>query len=198
MLGAVAATWWLVAATSSVAETEPSDEVAPTPRAIPESDPECDALFGDAELQATNEQRRMLRLRMVEAGPAYIDIVQNGGWDDPTEIAIRGVELISTGYGDHGEPEALVRVTPALGFCEPGEYAVQVDDALGEAGRILAILDDLVLLERNETLRYIRGSSYVGKPIFKLSWQSAFSIAPPTQSPRSKARARVGRRRRRK
>ncbi|MGF1508681.1 MAG: hypothetical protein ACFB9M_04165 [Myxococcota bacterium] len=163
------------------------------------ADPECDALFGDPDVERANETRRRRRLRFTQAGPAYIDIVHIGGWSQPQEIAIRGLTLVDTGFDEDGAPEALVEVEEELGFCEAGTYAIQVDDAIGARGRVLAIYDDVVLLEHDQDLRYVRAQSYVGRPVFKLSWQSSFAIeTAPSGGSGSSSKSRVRRSRRRK
>ncbi|MEM1024261.1 MAG: hypothetical protein AAGD10_01545 [Myxococcota bacterium] len=155
-------------------------------------DPECDRLFGDVEQRAENELSRARRLVMVREGPSYIDVVQTGGWDDPTEIAIRGLSVVETSIG---EGTAVIQVLPELGFCEPGEYEVHVDDAIGSSGRILAVFDSVVMIEHEGALRFLRLQGSGARPVFKVSWQSRFAVVAPTKSA-GPSRAAKSRRRR--
>jgi len=191
---------WLPAAAAAEPASEAStlapEAAEPTQPAADAEDPECDRLFGDSERQAENEESRRQRLVMVRQGPSYIDIVQTGGWDEPEEMAIRGLEVLET-LADEGT--AVVRVDKSLGFCEPGEYEVEVDDALGARGRILAVFDDVVLVEHEEGLRYLRGRDMGSRPVFKVSWQSRFAVIAPTKSTgRSSSRRKSKARRRRR
>ncbi len=191
---------WLPAATAGPTQEAPPpapEPAEPTQSAVDAEDPECDRLFGDAERRAENEQSREQRLVMVREGPSYIDIVQTGGWNVPEEMAIRGLEVLQTS-ADEGT--AVFRVDENLGFCEPGEYEVEVDDAVGARGQILGVFDDVVLLEHGERLRYLRGRDMGKRPVFKVSWQSRFAVIAPAKSTggssaRRKAKSRRRRRR---
>jgi len=162
------------------------------------ADPECDRLFGTQEAREDNRQAREGRLVLVEDGPSYIDVVQTGGWSEPTEIAYRGLELRETTTGEDGQPLAVMEVDASLGFCEPGEYEVEVDDSLGDQGRILAILPGLMVVEHGDRLRYVRSETYRGRPAFKVSWRSPFSVVVESKSSGSSRSKRSARRRRRR
>jgi len=164
-----------------------------------EPDPECDRLFGTGEDQEANQALRRRKLVLVEEGPSYIDVVQTGGWDEPEEVAYRGLTLVETvDDPETREPLAVFAVDETLGFCEAGEYEVEIDDSLGAEGRILAILPDLVLVAQGDELRYVRSKDYRGRPTFKVSWRSPFSIVVETKSSGSARSKRVTRRRRRR
>lgn len=160
-------------------------------------DPECDRLFGNEEDREVNEASREQQLILVEDGPSYIDVVQTGGWTEPAEIAFRGLSLKDTVL-EGQQPLAVIEVDEELGFCEVGEYEVQVDDAVGANGRILAILPGLLLLEYGDELRYVRAQSYRGRPTFKVSWRSPFSVVVESKSSGRSSKRSVRRRRRRR
>ncbi|NJK90124.1 MAG: hypothetical protein HC923_12555 [Myxococcales bacterium] len=162
-------------------------------------DRECDRLFGDGDGPLHNAERRATRLVLAEAGPAYIDIVHTGsGWAEPTEIDFRGIELVATTKDDEGDPIAVIAIDERLGFCEPGEYDARIDDALGPSSRVVAILKDLVLVEHKNSLRWLRRTGARGKPVFKMSWQSSFSIPADSVTPAAPARRAITRSRRRR
>jgi len=190
-----------VAAVEASAETS-ADTPTETSRGAPASDaadPECDRLFGAEDDQEQNAARRQSRLILVEDGPSYIDVVQTGGWTEPTEIAFRGLTLKDTMPEAEETGVAVFEVEPELGFCDPGEYEVEVDDSIGDRSRVLAILPGLVVVEHGDGLRYVRSETFRGQPTFKVSWRSPFSIVvesdAPTKSPRSRRSARRRRRR---
>lgn len=161
-------------------------------------DPECDRLFGTVEDQEQNQTERTKRLILVEEGPSYIDVVQTGGFGEPTEIAYRGLTLRETTTNEDGEPVAVFEVDEELGFCEAGEYEVEVDDSLGAEGRILAILPELVLVQHGDALRYLRSADLRGRPTFKVSWRSPFSIVVESEGSKGSSRSKRAVRRRRR
>ncbi len=159
-------------------------------------DDEC-RLFGTDDDRATNASTREYQLRMVRPGTHYIDIVQTGSWGEPTEVSFMGFELLDTSVDSDGEPYATVTIDDALGVCEPGEYELVVDDDLGPHARVLAVFDGIVLLELHGDLRYLRADFVRKRPVFKMSWQSSYSMpAPSSGASKSKAKRRRPRRRR--
>lgn len=184
--------WSLLLVAAMQAETADVD--------IHPGESECPALFGTALEHDLNERSRLRRLSLLQAGPEYIDVVQTGGWERPKPVGVAGIELLGTGRSEDGEPVAVFRVHEELGLCEAGEYEVEVDAALGEGARVLGILPNLVLLEVDGALAYMRAAGSKGRPpLFKVSWQSKFAMPAkaPTRTGRARARARRSRSRRR-
>jgi hypothetical protein len=180
----------------------PDEDVAAEARARgdaqPGADPECDRLFGTEADREVNEAARKRRLVLIEDGPSYIDVVQTGGWREPREIAYRGLTLKETLVDEEDADLAVIEVEPTLGFCEPGEYEVEVDDSIGAEGRVLAILPGIVVVQHAEELRYLRSQTYRGRPTFKVSWRSPFSIVVESESSGKSSRSRRSARRRRR
>lgn len=165
------------------------------------TDEDCESLFGDANDHDLNEAWRLRQLVLVEAGPEYVDVVQTGTWDVPLEVDFDGLSLVDSTLDEDGEPVAVFRVEPDLGVCAAGEYEVGVDASLGTEGRLLAIAEDWVLIEHRDRLAFIRSENASGPPpVFKVSWQSSFSmmVSQPTRTGRAKARARARARARRR
>ena len=171
---------------------------ASNPGADPGADPECDRLFGTESDRERNEAERKRRLVLIEDGPSYIDVVQTGGWREPREIAYRGLALKDTVVDEDETDFAVLEVEPTLGFCDPGEYEVEVDDSIGAEGRVLAILPGIVVVQHGDALRYLRSETYRGRPTFKVSWRSPFSIVVESESSGKSSRSRRSTRRRRR
>jgi hypothetical protein len=133
----------------------------------------CTRLFGDKRARAANATRRRAMLQSIKEERSGITVIHsNEAWENPREASIEGLEL--AGRWPKGASKVLVRVDEELAGkagCAAGVYVVTTDDALGEATRILAVLHEVVLLERDERLRYLAPSG-VERP----NWLTAYQV----------------------
>ena len=59
--------------------------------------------------------------------------------------------------------------------CPTGLYALKVDDSMGEDGRIIAILPDLLVIELQGSLHYLPMDPR-DKPVWRLIWRSPWKV----------------------
>lgn len=165
----------------------------------------CPVLFGDQEVVARNSARREQVLEAVEARKHTVDVVtQERDWRSPQSLRLQGVALVDTVELSECGKAALIRVPPATAermACPAGYYVAQRDHALGQV-RILAILDDVLLVERGSAIEYFAAAD-AAKPAFRLWWHPPWSLRPAQQgkassSSRSAKKSRAARRRARK
>jgi hypothetical protein len=136
----------------------------------------CASVFGDASIQEANRARRASRLVDVvenKDGRAVLHAVPS--WNDPKSIRLSGIELL--GIDDPGDERPawqrrVARLRLASGDCPSGEYGVGVDASLGQRARVVAVLDDSVLLELDDKLVRLGA----GRDDLRMVWQSAFAI----------------------
>ena len=93
-----------------------------------------------------------------------------------TGVSLRGVQ--------HPEEEsagearvALVELSEALeDLCTPGIYAVSADHALGRAGRILAVDDRGVLIEKGGELAFLPWKGHPLPDFTRMVWRSSYDV----------------------
>jgi hypothetical protein len=158
----------------AAADAEPGPEVR-SPAA-------CPLLFGDPAARERNRRQRAHRLDAVEPGEHAINLIYSGSWRKPTPIRFKGLKLVSTAGAGLQQPSALVEVgeLPAAVDCRPGIYELHTDDSLGGSSRVLAILEDVLLLEVDGQLRYLapqRFDATATKPAFRMIWRSTWTLA---------------------
>lgn len=132
---------------------------------------DCEALLGDAQARTGNAQRREATLEEVDRGPHAIDIVHSGDWVEPRPIDFRELEDLQTVVVDECAPLAFADLTiERLRLdCPAGPYRLEVDDSLGPTTRIVAILDQIVLVEHNDELRYL-ATEDAAEPVWRMIW----------------------------
>lgn len=136
---------------------------------------DCPALFQEADERRENAEERRAVLEYVQGSPEAIVVVHSADWDDAQRISIDGLTLAATELRPEGWVaifelgEALERTGCAL-----GRYVLHVDDGIAKDTHVLAILDDVVLVEHEGELRFIttRGST----PRISLVWSSPWAI----------------------
>lgn len=140
---------------------------------------ECPALFGDETEHAADEVWRERVVRLVEETGDDVLIVHSAGWAWPAPLDLIGATVVATADRDDGEPMGLLQLSPeaAPTGCRPGLYAVEAGDRLGQA-RVLAVLDDLILVEHDGSLRYLQGGE--GQPpSWRMVWRSPWRFPKP-------------------
>ncbi|MBN2496340.1 MAG: hypothetical protein JXR96_17230 [Deltaproteobacteria bacterium] len=170
---------------------------------------DCPALLGDEQSRQENRAFRTSLLSAVSISDHAIGIVHRGDWDTPRRIRFQGLRLVET--RSRGE-EALGVVELSEEGCVPGcargAYALRADDALGPQGRVLAVLDGVVLLEHDGELRYLLAAGSP-EPVWRMIWRSSWTMLkvpgqqagisspPPAQraSPSSASKHRRGKKR---
>ncbi len=158
----------------AAADAEPGSEVR-SPAA-------CPSLFGDPSARERNRRQRAGQLVAIEPGEHAINLIHSGSWRKPTPIRFKGLKLVSTAGAGRQRPSALVEVDelPATVRCAPGLYELHSDDSLGGSSRVLAILEDVLLLEVDGQLRYLapqRFDASATKPAFRMIWRSTWTLA---------------------
>jgi len=156
----------------------------------------CSQLFGDEEEREQNMKHRKKLLMSVREGEYCIEVLHSTDWETPEEIEYIGLELVETVIDEESEPHALVYVSEEIDElgCDPGNYVVEVDDSIGEEARVLAILQDLVLIEENEDLKFLK-TEEAGNPVWRMIWKSSWKLL---KTPDSSRKAHHPSRRRRK
>jgi hypothetical protein len=180
---------WLIALLAS-----PRNAVGGMDQAEPSST--CSQLFGDEEEREQNMEHRKKLLMSVRVGDYCIEVLHSADWEAPEEIEYIGLELIETIIDEESEPQALVQVSDEIDEleCDPGTYIVEVDDSIGEEARILAILQDFVLIEENDELKFLK-TEEAGSPVWRMIWKSSWKLL---KTPDSSRKVRSPSRRRRK
>ncbi len=158
----------------------------------------CPLVFGDDGARAANELERKSVLNFVLEGGSTVVIDHSGDWTTPTPVSIRNVELVDTSTDAHGGVARVAFDADAEDVdCESGLYPLEVDDSMGDDGRILAIFDGVVLLELDGVLRYLAAPD-ARVPRWRVTWSSRYSMTPYLASPKSRlVKPRTTRKRRR-
>lgn len=137
---------------------------------------DCPALFGRAERRAENARARQ-RIYWVQEQVEGITIAHSSElWSEPVEVSVRGLQLVGARPG-----LGVVRVSASLGAalrCPAGEYAVGQDDEVGRGGRVLAVLQAGLLLERAGHLAYLRAPG-VSSPQWLMAWSAPGNVRVP-------------------
>ena len=143
----------------------------------------CPVVFGDAAAREGNQAHREQVLETIEVGEYAIDLVHRSTWEQPAPVSYDSLTLRGVVRAPGCAPIALVALD-AEGLavdCAAGLYAVQVDDSLGHSAQILAVLDDVVLVETAEQLRYLQAGGHE-QPVWRLTWQSPWRYKVPQSS----------------
>ncbi len=112
----------------------------------------CPRVFGDDDRFETQGARRERLLKDVDPIGDVVDIGHSYHWQRPFILRFSGVSLAESD-ADHGAVFALDDRFRALD-CGAGTYRVQRDQSLGEDTAILAVLNDVVLVEFEGELGY--------------------------------------------
>lgn len=158
--------------------------LAGTNRAEPSS--ACSQLFGEEDEHEQNMRHRKKLLISVREGEYCIEVLHSADWEAPEEIDYIGLELIETIVDEESEPQALVQVFNEIDDleCDPGIYVVGVDDSIGEEARVLAILQDFVLIEEKGELKFLKTDDSV-KPVWRMIWKSSWKLPKTPDASRS-------------
>lgn len=188
----------MIGAISSEAYADPNTSEDPE-TIYPASD--CAVLFGRQDDFRENRWARETSIDFIQAYTELpnprIYVGHYGVYSDPPErLAPRDLRLVTVESGG-----ALVRVNSDRFGCPTGLYRVGVDYDFGADGHVLAMFENLVLLEYDGQLMYLTNSPGVG-PIWSMVWVSPWSIRYPVassgRSGRSPPRAKKPKSRRRK
>lgn len=190
-----------------IPESKPQTEIAPPDDCQPEIEApwhwasECPQLFGDEDTHSANLKWRHRVIKNIDEGEYSIDILHSAAWQEPTRTLIPSLTLFKTERAPNCPAIATVQVDAVeLGVnCKDGLYALRVGDGIGETGRVVAILDDILLTELRGQLAYFTVSP-TQRPNWRLTWRSPWRVSMPSSSgargghSKSKARAKTPRR----
>ncbi len=137
----------------------------------------CPELFGSRGERADNAEQRRELLDSVRQADYTIDLTHSCDWSAPERIHFEGLELIGTRQAPDQDRVAVIRLEEELGerACEPGLYRLRVDDCIGEQVSVLAVLRDVVLLERGGDLCFLKTRA-VEQPVFRMIWRSPWTL----------------------
>ncbi len=138
----------------------------------------CTFLFGDQERKTEAlDQIQAQAIEVLGLEDQDVFLLHSGIWKAaPKQIAFSGIKLTATGTTAEGQRVGLLEVqTPK--HCEKATYAVSAGNTLGPKGRVLAVHDQILLLEYNGKLRYALAE---GAPVpnWHVAWRSGWSMAP--------------------
>jgi len=139
----------------------------------------CEPVFGDADAHAENRAHRQLAELEVEPGEHDVSVNHSTDWHAPTPLDLDELELVET-WSEGGAVHALVYLDASFEEqgCDEGHYLIEPDDAIGAEARVLAVLEDVVLLEHGGELRYLRVDG-VELPEWRMLWHSPWVMVEP-------------------
>lgn len=142
------------------------------------------ALFQDsAATRRANRERRLSLLESIDRAKASFWIVHHGDWTMPQPISVEHLTLSKTILKPEGAPTAIVwlDMPGQESGCRPGLYRLEVDDSLGPDAHVLAIFDEVVLIEYRGQLQYFTSPGAV-VPEWHMVWQSPWTLARPRRA----------------
>lgn len=160
---------------------------------------QCSVLFGNQQARERNRSLRHNNLVSIRRYKHATVIVHHTNWKEPKYLKYSGISLADIKHDKYDDkPVAYIEVTDQLDQfdCDPGLYTIRVDDCIGGKAKVLAILDDMILLEMENNLRYLTNNPNIGKPLWQMVWASRWKIVktqessntsysrPPSPSPR--------------
>jgi hypothetical protein len=137
----------------------------------------CPELFGSRGERTDNAEQRRELLDSVRQADYTIDLTHTCDWAAPERIRFEGLKLIDTCQLPDQGRVAVIRVEDDLGeqTCEPGLYRLRVDDSIGDQASVLAVLRDVVLLERGGELCFLKTRA-AEQPVFRMIWRSPWKL----------------------
>ena len=159
----------------------------------------CTLLGASGEVE-DNRERRRATLESVSDGEYCVEVVYTDGWgnQDPEVARFVDAQLIDTVLDPGCDPAALVDISPQqpTNACPAGAYVIRVDDSLGGAARVLAILRDVMLIELDNELRFLVKAGADPPSCWRMIWHPPWTLAPPSRgsTPARPARNKRGRR----
>ena len=153
----------------------------------------CPQLFGNSAQHQDIKRWQKTAVQSIEQDKYCIDLVHSKNWKDPKRVKLKGFELIKIERHKNCPSMALIQVDAnSLGAnCPSGLYAVSGDSAIGQNGRVVAIIGDILLIELQGQLSYL-STSPGQQPVWRLTWRSPWQISTPQAS--SSSRGKTGRR----
>jgi hypothetical protein len=174
--------------------SDPSDETAADPPALDEilAARRCPRLFGDAARRRLHREQRTAALIAVERRRDVVEITHAMQWDRPFYLELAGVELVATEIGEDGRWTALLSIDEQAAAdvgCTSGRYRVAADAALGKQARVVAVVDDIVLVEFEGNLAYLLAPE-ARIPVWQMVWRSGWYFVRPREVSSFKGNAR--------
>lgn len=165
----------------------PEADLAPVPD-TPFSADDCEALFGDYDTWKQNTVRQALISR-VEQRDGEVELMHSAQWLRIREYDFDGLELLDT-RPHHPAPQLkgpptgwlVAELDEALAEeaeCPAGRYALSTSQSIGPYIRILAVLDDMVLIEHQRALGFVMTEAHA-PPKWRLVWKSPFLLPRPS------------------
>jgi hypothetical protein len=150
-------------------EEKACDLPATLQTARPASD--CELLFGTDADRRRNAAHRASTLEEVEVREYTIDVTHSTSWAEPRPMDLQELTLVGTLVRRGCASLAIfeLELDPARSQCPGGLYLVNVDDSIGAACPVLAIAENIVLVERDGELRYM-STQEANEPVWRMVW----------------------------
>ncbi len=164
------------------AELVPSEDCLPRRSSPVRWGAVCPEVFGSAAGRSDNQKHREASITDLHQGEYCINLVHSAGWENPAPVTFGSLELVETLHAEGCPDLALVELMPAQAEdeigCEPGLYALRTDDTIGGNTRVLGVLNQVLLVETGDELRYLK-SAGAQQPTWRLTWQSSWRFKVP-------------------
>lgn len=137
----------------------------------------CPAVFGGPDAHTANRLRRERLVELIEIGDGELVLMQTGDWSEPTPIRFSGVDLIEA----HPTDQAATIALDLEGVCQ-GTYRVPRDGEIGPNTKILAVVEDAVVVDHEGALRILSaGNEPVHlEAVWRSPWTMSVRAAPRT------------------
>lgn len=151
----------------------------------------CYALFGNDALHCKNrEHRQEVLVKVGGSKGRYYVLHRAKKWDTPIRLRIKGIFFKGIVKDESGDSHVLLRISEEVAEtfkCPSGTYRLDRDDSILSDAVVLAVHDDVVLLECNGKLTYMcKGDE--ASPFFRMIWQSPWEVI---QAPDSRGTSRT-------
>jgi len=149
----------------------------------------CPEIFGDEETVRQNRERReQLFVRLRRVGEDYVVVHRATAWRAPEHARIKGMQLDDIRIESEKRREAVVYLPEDIARrygCESGRYKVAAGDGLFDRAVILAVRQDLLLVEYDDMLAYLTMNPNE-RVDFRMVWQSFWTMPHPVEPPTKK------------
>ena len=171
-------------------DSTPEDTCESSPAIVATPALECAEIFGDESNLEANRERRHEALEWVIQMSPRVASTDSSAWTEPEPIHFANLSIVQTESSDECEPIVVVELDNESDSipCDADLFAVGGDASLGPDIRILAILDDLILVEHENRLAYVLGPD-APQPSFRMVWHAPFSIKQPVSKSASSGRS---------
>lgn len=140
----------------------------------------CEEVFGEESDHEEDRRRREAILEGVDVTEHDVWITHSGDWSDPEPLHFANLALVGVETNEGCAPVAVVELDNESDdiACDSDLYLIEQDSSLGEDTHVLAIIDNVVIVEHEGKLMYLVVSDHSAPP-FRMVWHAPFTIAKP-------------------